>query len=137
MAIISEIIRIEKDNTLSFGNYEVIDKQKIDDFEFDGNNYQVRTHKEVTRITKNTTLLLETVPGTAIHNFKSDENATAFSAEGIGNTQFTLELEGETNYTVYVDDVNLGTFKTSVVGKISFSAELNRQEQSVKIEKHQ
>lgn len=136
MAIISEIIRVESDNTLSFGNYEAYDKQKADNFDVNGDIYQVRTHKDVTRITKNSALLLETVPGSVIHRLNVTDRVTTFKAEGIGNTQFTLELEADTNYTVYVDDVNLGKIKSSLAGKLSFSAELNKTPQAVKIEKH-
>ncbi len=136
MAVINEIIRVENDGSLSFGNYEKDVKQKIDDFDVNGDKYVVRTHKEVTRITKNSALLLETVPGSAIHNMKVSEKVTKFDAEGIGNTSFTLELESDTNYTVYVDDINIGRIKTSLAGKISFSAELSAKPQSIKIEKH-
>lgn len=136
MAVINEIIRVEEDNSLSFGNYEVDAKQKIDDFDVNGDKYVVRTYKEVTRITKNSALLLETVPGSAIHNLKINEKATTFKAEGIGDTSFTLELESDTSYTVYVDDINIGKIKTSLAGKIAFSAELSDKPQSVRIEKH-
>lgn len=136
MAIVKEVIRIESDNTLSFGNYEADAKLKVDDFEVSGDLYQVRTHKDVTRITKNSALLLETVPGAAVHNMKVTDKVTSFSADGIGNTQFTLELEPDANYKVIVDDVNIGKIKSSVSGKLIFSAELNANPQSVKIEKN-
>lgn len=136
MAVVNEIIRVEADDSLSFGNYETDQKQKIDDFEVNGNIYQVRTYKEATRITKNSALLLETVPGSAIHNLKVGEKETTFNAEGIGDTQFTLELESDTHYTVFIDDVNIGKIKTSLAGKISFSVELNAKPQYVRIEKH-
>lgn len=135
MAIVNEIIRIENDGTLSFGNYEVDEKQKVNDFDVNGDKYQVRTHKDVTRITKNSALLLETVPGSAIHNLKVSDKGTSFTAEGMGNTQFTLELENDTNYKVIIDDVNIGKIKSSVAGKLAFSAELSASGQSVKIEK--
>ncbi len=136
MAIVNEVIRVESDNTISFGNYEVEEKQKVNDFEVNGDIYQVRTHKEVTRITKNSALLLETVPGTAIHNLKVTDRGMVFNAEGMGNTQFTLELEADTTYKVYVDDVNVDRIKTSLAGKLSFSAELDSKAQIVKIEKN-
>lgn len=136
MAVINEIIRIESDNTLSFGNYEVAEKQKVNDFDVNGDIYEVRTHKEVTRIIKNSALLLETVPGSVILGLSVADKETAFKAEGIGNTQFTLELEPETTYKIYVDDVNVDRIKTSLTGKLSFSAELNSVPQSIKIEKN-
>lgn len=136
MAVIAEIIRLESDNTLSFGNYSVKEKQKVSDFEVAGDIYKVRTHNEVTRLSKNGKLLLETVPGASVHNLKVSEKLTSFLIEGFEDTQITLELEPETSYTIYVDDVNIGKEKSNLSGKISFSAELNSNIQKVKIEKH-
>lgn len=136
MAVIAEIIRLESDNTLSFGNYSVKEKQKVSDFEVAGDIYKVRTHNEVTRLSKNGKLLLETVPGASVHNLKVSEKLTSFLIEGFEDTQITLELEPETSYTIYVDDVNIGKEKSNLSGKISFSTELNSNIQKVKIEKH-
>lgn len=136
MAFIEDIIRVEEDNTLSFGNYESKEKLKADNFEVNGDIYQVRTYNEATRITKNSGLLLESVPGSVIEHMSVGEKVTSFDAYGMGGTQFTLELESDTYYTVYVDDVNLGKIKTSLAGKLSFSTELSENPQSVRIEKH-
>jgi len=136
MAIVNEAIRLESDNTLSFGNYQVKEKQKVTDFDVAGDIYKIRTHNEVTRLSKNGKLLLETVPGATIHNLKVTEKLTTFSAEGFEDTLITLELEPETEYTIYIDDVNICKTKTNLSGKISFSIELNNREQHVKIEKH-
>ncbi len=65
-----------------------------------------------------------------------NEGVTSFSVEGVGDTQITLELEGGSEYTIYVDDVNLGKIKANIAGKINFSAELNSNPKAVKIEKH-
>jgi len=136
MAIVNEAIRLESDNTLSFGNYQVKEKQKVTDFDVAGDIYKIRTHNEVTRLSKNGKLLLETVPGATIHNLKVTEKLTTFSAEGFEDTLITLELEPETEYTIYIDDVNICKTKTNLSGKISFSIELNPKLQYVKIEKH-
>lgn len=37
----------------------------------------------------------------------------------------TLELEADTEYIVYKDDVSAGTMKTNLSGKISVSAEMD------------
>mgnify|MGYP000385550304 CR=1 FL=1 len=136
MAVINENIRVENNGTISFGNYQVEAKQKVDDYKVGGDLYTLRTHKAVTRIEKNSKLLIETVPGATIHNMSVCEGVTTFDIEGSGDTQITLELESATEYTIYVDDVNLGKIKTNISGKINFSAELNSQLKSVKIEKH-
>ncbi len=134
MSVIKDVIVLNDDNTLSFGNYEVADKQKVE-FEANGNLYKVRTHKDVTRLSKNTQLLLETVPGAAVHNLKVTEKEVTFSIEGNGGTQVTLELESDSHYTIYIDDVSIGNIETNFAGKISFGMELNSVPKFVKIEK--
>ncbi len=135
MAVIDEIIRLESDNSLSFGNYSVSEKQKVNDFEASGDVYKVKTHNEITRLEKNGKLLVETVPGTAIHNLKVSEKNISFSAEGIEDTQVTLELESDTIYKISVDDVSLGKMKANLSGKISFSVGLSSKAKDILIEK--
>lgn len=135
MAVIDEVIRVESDNSLSFGNYSVSEKQKVNDFEALGDVYKVKTHNEITRLEKNGKLLLETVPGTAVHNLKVSEKGVKFLAEGIDDTQITLELESGVSYKIYVDDVNIGKMKANLSGKISFSAELGTSPKSIRIDK--
>ena len=135
MAVIDEIIRLESDNSLSFGNYSVSEKQKVNDFEASGDVYKVKTHNEITRLEKNGKLLVETVPGTAIQNLKVSEKNISFSAEGIEDTQVTLELESDTIYKISVDDVSLGKMKANLSGKISFSVGLSSKAKDILIEK--
>lgn len=136
MSIINEVIRLEEDNTISFGNYFAVEKIKVENFNVNGDIYKVRTHKDVTRLSKNTKLLLETVPGATVHHLSVGEKTTSFSIEGNGSTQVTLELESETTYSVYIDDVNIDKITTNISGKINFSAELTEEPQKVRIEKH-
>ena len=124
MAVINEIIRIEADNTISFGNYQVADKQKINDFKFEGHTYKVRTHNELTRFERDDKMLLETVPGAAIHNFSSSDDGFEFSAEGDGNTQFTVGLEPGFEYIIFVDGNISGTASSGFSSKVNFGAEL-------------
>ncbi|MFI3230729.1 MAG: endosialidase [bacterium] len=136
MAVINEGIILNDDKTISFGNYEVTEKLKVKDFEVDGDIYKVRTHNLVTRLSKNSQLLLETVPGATIHNLSVTEFKTCFELEGAGDISVTLELEPETNYSLYIDDVNLDKVKTNKSGKINFSTSVSKSAQQVKIEKH-
>ncbi len=136
MAVINENIRVENNGTISFGNYQTETKQKVNDYKVGEDVYTLRTYKEATRLEKNAKLLIETVPGAAVHNMKVSSGVVTFDIEGEGDTQITLELESETEYTIYVDDVNLGKIKTNISGKINFSAELGANPKSVKIEKH-
>ena len=135
MAVIQEGIALNQDQTLSFGNYELEEKLKITDFNVDGDLYKVRTHKDVTRLSKNGKLLLETVPGATVHNLYVEENKTEFFIEGTGDTLITLELEANTAYSLYINDVNIDKIKTNLSGKINFSTTLLKENQSIKIEK--
>ncbi|MDR2903941.1 MAG: endosialidase [Clostridiales bacterium] len=135
MAVITEGIRANDESGLCFGDYSVKAKLKVDGFEFGGDLYKVKTHDEVTRLEKNGTLLLETVPGAAIHNFTINEKTVAFAAEGQEDTQITLELEPETEYTIFLSGVNTGKMKTNVSGKVIFSAELTSAPSEIKIKK--
>ena len=136
MSVVSEIIRLESDGTLSFGNYAVAEKQKIEDFEAFGDLYKVKTHKQVTRLEKNGRLLLESVPGSAIYNFQMTEDTITFAVTGFEDTNITTELESETLYEIFIDEVSIGEMRTNVGGKITFSIELNEVGQYVKIKKH-
>ncbi len=135
MAVIDEVIRVEGDNSLSFGNYSVSQKQKVNEFEALGDVYKVKTHNEITRLEKNGKLLIETVPGATVHNLKVSEKNIIFSAEGYDDTQVTLELASDVSYKIYVDDVNIGKMKANLSGKISFSVDLSTVPKSIRIEK--
>ena len=66
----------------------------------------------------------ESVPGTAVENFKASEKEVSFGVSGDKDAQFTLELEADSQYVVYMDDVNVGDISTNLSGKLSVSAEL-------------
>ncbi len=136
MAIIKEVICTEADGSISFGNYTVADKQKVEGFKVGDDIYKVRTHKDVTRLSKNGNLVLETVPGATVHSLKIGSKGAAFSIEGKGSTMVTTELEKDTNYSIYIDDVNVDKIKSNLSGKVSFSIELNDSPQAVRIVKH-
>ncbi|MDF2877658.1 MAG: hypothetical protein K0S30_754 [Clostridia bacterium] len=57
MAVVNEIIRVENDGTLSFGNYELSEKTKVLDFEVDGRLYKAKTFFEVTKLKRDGALL--------------------------------------------------------------------------------
>ncbi len=135
MSVIQEIIRIEDNQTLSFGNYLANQKQKVNNFEQGGNQYNVKTYNQATRLERNGILLFEAVPGVTIHGFSLSENLVTFAAEGIGDTSVTLELEAEQSYQISIEGVQLGSMKSNLSGKINFSMELSEKPQSVTIEK--
>lgn len=135
MAVIEELIRQEENGSLSFGNHLMEEKKKVSGFEANGNLYKVKTFKEITRLEKNDSLLLETVPGATVHNFAFDEKKITFSLESTEDVQVTMELEPEHEYKVLVDDVTVGRMKTHVSGKVMFNVELSNKEVQVKLEK--
>ena len=127
MAAVKELLRAEADGTLSFGDYTLDSKTKLDGFEFQGDLYKVKTFAEITKLEKNGMFVYESVPGTAVENFKSSESEVVFRVSGTTDAQFTLELEADNEYVVYMDDVNVGEMKTNLSGKLSVSAELEEE----------
>ena len=113
MAAVKELLRAETDGTLSFGDYTLDSKTKLDGFEFQGDIYKV----------KNGMFVYESVPGTAVENFKATENVVSFKVCGETDFQFTLGMEADAEYVVYMDDVNIGDMTTNLSGKLSVSAE--------------
>ena len=125
MAAVKELLRVEEDGTLSFGDYTLDKKTKLEDVEFQGDLYKVKTFAEITKLERNGMFLYESVPGTAVEHLKVTEDTVSFSVLGRQDVQFTLEMEADTEYTVYMDDTNVGRMKTNLSGKLSISAELN------------
>ena len=124
MAVVKELLRAESDGTLSFGDYTLDAKTKLDGFEFQGDIYKVKTFAEITTLEKNGMFVYESVPGTAVENFKAEGGEVSFKVSAPRDVQFTLELEADSEYVVYMDDVNVGDMKTNLSGKLSVSAEL-------------
>lgn len=124
MAAVKELLKAEADGTLSFGDYTLGSKTKLDGFEFQGDIYKVKTFSEITKLEKNGMFVYESVPGTAVENFKATDQVVSFKVSGEIDAQFTLELEADSEYVVYMDDVNVGDMKTNLSGKLSVSAEL-------------
>ena len=125
MAAVKELLRVAADGTLSFGDYTLDKKTKLEDVEFQGDLYKVKTFAEITKLERNGMFLYESVPGTAVEHLKVTEDTVSFSVSGRQDVQFTLEMEADTEYTVYMDDTNVGRMKTNLSGKLSISAELN------------
>lgn len=124
MAAISELIRTEQDNTLSFGDYTLGTKAKLDNYDFNGDKYKVKTFREITKLERNGLFVYESVPGTAVTAFAQDENTVSFTVEGPEDAQITLELAEETEYEITIDGKSAGSMKTNLGGKLSLSVEL-------------
>lgn len=137
MAVVKELIRKESSGGLSFGNYELDAKQKLSDFEYEGDLYKVKTFKGITKLEKNGMFVYESVPGTVVTHLQSDEKELTFDVEGWEDSSITLELEPDAEYTVYTDGTNIGRMKTNLGGKLVLSIEMNPgQIVKIKVEKN-
>lgn len=123
MSEFKELIK-NGENGISFGDYTLNEKTKQDGFEFQGDLYKVKTFKEITKLEKNGMMVYESVPGTKVEDFKVSENLVSFKVFGAGDTQITLEMEADSEYTVYMDEVNVGDMTTNLSAKLSLSADL-------------
>ena len=135
MAVVEELIRVENENGLSFGDYTLNAKKKVSDFEFHGDMYKVKTYRDITKLEKNELFVYESVPGTSVFDFEETDVRTEFEVEGFEDTQITLELEAEQEYEVFVNDVNIGRMTTNLGGKLVLSVELGSTQKHVKIVK--
>ena len=124
MPVVSELIRVEDDGTISFGNYELAAKSKLSDFEFKGDLYKVKTCAEITKLERNEMFVYESVPGTAANHFKAGDSSVTFQVEGNQDAQITVQMEDSREYEVYVDGVSIGGMKTNMSGKLVLSVEL-------------
>ncbi len=128
MPVIEELIRTEQDGTISFGNYQLETKSKLQDFEHDGDLYKVKTFYEITKLERNGMFVYESVPGTAVEHFTVSNDGVEFLVEGDKDAQLTIQLEDDTEYEVFVDDAAVGSMMTNMSGKLSVSVELNEGE---------
>lgn len=135
MAGIEGLIRVEGQGLISFGDYLASSKKKIQDFEVDGDVYQLKTYSEVTRLEKNGRLLYESVPGTTVYNFFMDDKELKFLVEGVEDAQITVELETVQEYKVFIDQVQIGKMKSNLAGKLNLSVDFANGKQDVIIKK--
>jgi hypothetical protein len=124
MEVVKELIKTEADGTLSFGDYTLATKMKLEKFEHEGDEYKVKTFCEITKLEKNGMFVYESVPGTTVRNFKQLDQALSFLVSGKGDAQFTVELEADAEYLVNINGTDVGIMKTNLSGKLSISAEL-------------
>ena len=124
MSGIKELIRTEEDGTLSFGAYELSEKAKKSDYEYEGDIYKVKTFDEITKLEKNGMFVYESVPGTAVHHFHSTQHGVSFEVEGKEDVQIILGLEDNAEYKIYINDTNVGKMVTQMGGKLVLSVEI-------------
>ena len=124
MAVVDELIRQETNGSISFGNHKLETKEKVDNFEHDGDLYKVKTFKTMTKLERNGLFVYESVPGTSVLDFSENEKGVSFLVEGDEDAQITVGLMDDTEYEVFIDDQSMGKMKTGLGGKLSLSVEL-------------
>lgn len=124
MAVIKELIRSEADGTISFGDYSLEAKAKLDNFEHQGDLFKVKTYREITKLERNGMFVYESVPGTAVTNLSVTDSGMSFEVEGTEDAQLTVELEENTEYEVFIAAQSIGKMSTSLGGKLHISVEL-------------
>ena len=128
MARVEELLRTEKDGTISFGDYTLASKTKLDNFEFEGDLYKVKTFAEITKLEKNGMFVYESVPGSAVKNLKATDTEVNFRISAPEDVNFTLELQPESEYEVLIGGALAGKMNTNLSGKRSVSVELGGDE---------
>lgn len=124
MAAVAELIRTEADGKISFGNHLLQEKSKKEGFEAGGDEYKVKTFKEITKLERNGMFVYESVPGTSVEYFAESENGVSFTVEGTEDAQITLGLEEDTEYDVKINGEDAGRMRTNLGGKLNVSVEL-------------
>lgn len=136
MATVKELLRAEEDGTLSFGDYTLASKTKLDNFEFEGDLYKVKTFSEITKLEKNGMFVYESVPGSTVEDFQATNEEVTFKVSAPEDVQFTLGMEPDSEYEVFINEESAGKMATNLSGKLSVSIELNVDESAaVKIVK--
>ena len=100
-----DIISTSENGKLAFGNYELPEKQKKEDFPHCGDLYKIKTYNTMTKLEKNGLFLFESVPGTNVTDFEE-------------NTEYDISIDGK----------SIGKIKSNGSGKVSFSVELSKGE---------
>jgi len=119
------ILRSMEDGTLEFGDHTSTHKGKLDNYEFEGDIYKVKSFHDVTKLEKNGLFVYESVPGSTVTGYHATATEVNFQVSSFEDIQITLELEPNQEYEVFVNGHDLGVMLTNVSGKLSISVELN------------
>ena len=125
MAEVKELIWVESNGAISFGNYTLESKAKLDNFDVNGNVFKVKTYKDITKLECNDIFVYESVPGPAVYDFSKEEEKVSFSVKGVAGAQITLGLEPEMEYEVFVGGESVGIMNTNRGGKLSISVDVS------------
>lgn len=136
MSNVEELLRKEADGTLSFGNYSLNEKKKVEGFKAGNDVLKVKTFNEITRLEKNDMMIYESVPGTAVSAFEETDNGVSFKVSAPNDVEITLGLAEGTEYSVSINGTDNGKMKTNMSGKLTISvATSGASEVEVKVTK--
>ena len=82
----------------------------------------------LTKLEKNGMFVYESVPGSAVENFKATDTEVNFQISAPEDVNFTLELQPESEYEVLIGGASAGKMNTNLSGKLSVSVELGGDE---------
>lgn len=100
MAVVQELIRTEDNGTISFGDYELNQKSKLSDYQYQGDMYKVKTYKEITKLERNGMFVYESVPGTSVFHLEQDGTTMSFEVQDLRilRSQLSLRLRQNIRY---------------------------------------
>ena len=124
MSVVEALLYEGTNGSISFGDYTLAEKSKVENYEFSGDLLKVKTYQKITKLEKNDLFLYESVPGTTVKDFNEKEEGISFLVEGYQDTQITVGLLEETEYKVFIDNQQVGIMNTHLSGKINISIEL-------------
>ena len=99
MSVISELIRSESDGTISFGDYTLSAKAKLDNFEHSGDLYKVKTYREITK-PEDAQITLELEAGTEYNITINAAQAGVMKTNLGGKLSISVELDGSSAVSV-------------------------------------
>ncbi len=128
MASTDKLLFVENDGSLSFGDYTLAQKAKVEDFPYQGDLLKVKTYQTMTKLEKNGMFVYESVPGTSVNHFKENADGVAFKVVGGSDAQITVGLEDDQEYKVSLDGQSAGFVQTNLGGKLNISVDLSSGE---------
>lgn len=120
-----DLIYKEENGGISFGDYQLSKKTKVEDYPIDGDLYKVKSFAEITKLEKNGMFLYESVPGTNVENLIETADGIEFTVSGNAEAQITVELMEETSYKIFINDQESDEVNTNLGGKLSISVDLS------------
>lgn len=131
----SELISVNDIKLLDFGNF-TSEKKLKESMEFMGDQYNIKTYNEVTRLEKNDLMIYESVPGTEVSNFLDDIEKISFRVKGNGNTSIILAVEENKEFKFSIDGIEYENNSLLAQGKLNVNVDLNEDWVEIEVNKY-